>query len=125
MTEHQDYLANDQFAKLLGIRVTERSAEHCSAEMVIRAEHLNGLGSVHGAVLFALADVAFAAASNSDSPTIALQSDIRYIARAQGEQLVAKATQTSVSRKTTTYQIDIFDSSHTKVALFSGTGYRF
>ena len=63
MTDKNDlYIANDKYAENLGIKLVEVETEFSRCELEINENHNNGLDSLHGAVIFALADVAFAAA---------------------------------------------------------------
>ncbi len=66
-------------------------------------------GSVHGGLLFVLADAAFEAACNSyGRRCVALDMTCHYVAPARvGERLVANATEVSRSRRTASYRVDV------------------
>lgn len=120
------FIEKDKFAGLLGVEMEEGvdgSAVVCT--MVINEEHLNGHGTVHGAVIFSLADVTFAAACNSEKDAIGIQADIRYMAKPEGGMLRAKAYELNASNKIANYQVDVFDGMNTKIAQFSASAYRF
>jgi acyl-CoA thioesterase len=59
------YFKRDLFAHHVGIELIEAHNGYAKASLAIKEHHLNGVGRVHGGVIFTLADLAFAAASNS------------------------------------------------------------
>jgi len=119
-----DYIAKDKFASLLGIELVQRNQDHAVVEMAISAAHTNGLGGVHGAVMFALADIAFACACNQQQTAIGVQADIRYLQKNQGNKLTAEAELVSASNKFGTYRVSVRDETHTLIASFTGMAYR-
>jgi acyl-CoA thioesterase len=72
---------------------------------------LNFHGMTHGGVIFALGDIAFAAASNSHGQTaVALNVAISYLkASRAGDRLVAEAVEQHTSGPTALYDITIRD----------------
>lgn len=118
------YFENDHFAKNLGIRLTHNEMDYARCELEINKTHTNGLGSVHGAVLFALADITFAAACNTAMPSIGLQADIKYFKKPQGDRLIAEARAHSTSNRIGYYEVEIFDDIKNIVARFCSTAYR-
>ena len=119
------FLQGDTFANLLGIEIEEASGGEAKATMLIGPEHYNGHGSIHGAVIFSLADITFAAACNSEVSAIGVQADIRYLAKPQEGRLRARAFEASASRKLANYQVDISDDAGKLVARFAAAAYRF
>ena len=57
---------NDEFAELLGIEVHRLGAGHAVATLTTAAHHANPHGTVHGAVFYAVAGAAVAAAANDE-----------------------------------------------------------
>ena len=57
---------NDEFAALLGIAVQRLGPGHTVASLTTGGQHANPHGTVHGAVLYAVAGAALAAAANDD-----------------------------------------------------------
>ena len=55
----------DQFARANGMRVAQVRPGFAQTEMTVESRHLNSVGVLQGGALFTLADLAFAAASNS------------------------------------------------------------
>lgn len=116
---------NDRVAQLLGLRLVCVEPNYALVEMEIREEHANGIGGLHGGVIFALADYAFAVACNSGGvPTVAVNANISYFKAAKGKTITAEAKEVSSGRKICCCQVDVFDEDKTLIARFSGTGYR-
>ncbi|ARU57397.1 thioesterase domain protein [Oleiphilus messinensis] len=118
------YIQNDAFAKSLGIKLLDEGENTVRCVLEIREEHKNGLGTIHGAVIFALGDIAFAAACNTQQVSIGMQADIRYLNKPKSERLLTKAQLISGSKKIAHYEVIISDDVGTKVAVFTGTAYR-
>jgi acyl-CoA thioesterase len=126
MIEPNDsYIANDRYAKNLGIELVSVDKEFARCELEINENHKNGLGSLHGAVIFALADIAFAAACNTVSASIGMQADIKYLNKPEGNRLIAEAKLVSASNKIGHYEVVVSDSLGKHVAQFSSISYRF
>lgn len=59
------FLASDSFSRELGITLVSSSPGTATLQLGITEKHLNSHGTVHGGVIYSLADAAFAVASNS------------------------------------------------------------
>jgi len=119
------YFEKDRFAKYVGIELIEISAGRATAVLKIKEYHLNAVDMIHGGVLFALADLAFAAASNSHGKiAVAVNNSISYIKAAEGDVLYAEAREISKDRKLATYSVEIKDKTEKTVALMHGLAYR-
>lgn len=83
----------DAFAAHLGIAVERGEPGTATAMLLVGPQHANPHGTCHGAVLYAVAGVALAAAANdADSSGIVSAVHIDYVAPAQvGEVLTATA----------------------------------
>jgi len=125
MKEVQSYIENDVFAKSLGIKLISAEGGCSRCELAMGDQHKNGLGSLHGAVIFALADVAFAAACNSIQTSIGMQADIRYLNKPLGSTLIAEAKEIAGSNKIAHYQVNVSDDEGSLVAQFTGMAYKF
>ncbi|NLI92305.1 MAG: hotdog fold thioesterase [Peptococcaceae bacterium] len=118
-------MKKDIFAKHIGIEIIEAGEGKAVGRLKTSGDHLNGLGIVHGGVIFSLADTTFAAASNSrEGIAVAANVSISYCKAAQQGTLVARAEEVSLSRKLATYLVKVFDEEDSLVALFQGTVYR-
>ncbi|MFP4039115.1 MAG: PaaI family thioesterase [Desulfosudaceae bacterium] len=117
---------NDRFARYIGLRLVEVVIGYARAEMIVDDNHLNGLGLAHGGAVFSLADLAFAAASNSHGvDAVAINVNMAYFkASRPGDHLTAEAEELSLSRKLGTYQITVTNQSGERVAVMQGTTYR-
>ncbi|MDD3958923.1 MAG: PaaI family thioesterase [Clostridiaceae bacterium] len=116
---------NDRVAELLGIRLAAVDIGYSLAELTIRQDHLNGVGTLHGGIIFSLADYAFAVAVNSGGvPTLAVNANISYFKPPRGPVVRAEAKVISSGRKVCCCEVEIRDDDGTPVAKFSGTGYR-
>jgi len=96
---------SDAFAALLGIDVQRRGAGHTVATLTTDDRHANPHGTVHGAVFYAVAGAALAAAANDDEHSgIVTSVLVEYLRPAAiGDVLLAE-----VSRGVSTEREDIF-----------------
>jgi acyl-CoA thioesterase len=115
----------DPFMKHLGFEGGVTAPGEARMTATLKHEHLNNWGSAHGGFLFALADSAFALASNSHGTlAVSLAAHIEHLAPcAAGDTLDAVAKEINVTRKTGVYQVEI-RVGEKLVALFTGTVYR-
>jgi len=120
-----DFFKNDRFAKHSGIALLDIGEGRAKAKMVINDSHLNGVNVVHGGAIFTLADLAFAAASNSHGTVaVAINASIWFVTAAREGTLYAEAKEVSRNPKLATYSIQVTDDSGDIVAHFEGMVYR-
>ncbi|NLX23975.1 MAG: PaaI family thioesterase [Phycisphaerae bacterium] len=125
MDKVKRYFSQDQLANLLGIELTEVAPGRAIARMTIREDHYNSLRMVHGGATFTLADLAFAAASNSHgSVAVGIAASISYVKAATTGTLTAEAREESLSPRLATYSVRVTDDANEIVAVFHGTVYR-
>jgi acyl-CoA thioesterase len=125
MKDFRNFFADDAFAALLGMEFVEASEGSAAVRMKIGDVHLNSVGTVHGGVVFSLADAAFAVASNShDQVAVAINASISYVKAATGGVLTARAVEQSLNPRLATYAIDVRDGEGDLVASFQGMVYR-
>ena len=119
-------MRNDAFSAWSGIEVIEAAPGDALLAMTVREEMTNGFGISHGGITYSLADSALAFAANGRGvPSLSVETSIHHFAPVKtGDQLQARATQISETRKTGLYQIDITNTSGERVAWFKGTVYR-
>lgn len=96
---------NDEFAAFLGIDVQRHGPGHTTADLTTTRQHANPHGTVHGAVFYAVAGAAVAAAANDEEHSGIVSSVlVEYLAPAAiGDQLHAEIT-----REVSTGREDIF-----------------
>ncbi|WP_081423284.1 MULTISPECIES: hydroxyphenylacetyl-CoA thioesterase PaaI [Archaeoglobus] len=123
----KDYMyKNDKLFELLDARILEMKEGYAKVEMVVKKEHLNAANVCHGGIIFSLADLAFALASNSHGKlALAIEVSITYMKAAyEGEKLVAEAKEVNLGNKTATYLMEVKNSANKLIALAKGTVYR-
>lgn len=105
------YIRQDPFAQRLGARVEILAPGHSRVTLTVTADMANFHGITHGGVVFALGDMAFAAASNSRGQTaVALNVAINFLkATRPGDRLVAEAREQHAAGPTALYDITIRD----------------
>ncbi|MBN2298361.1 MAG: PaaI family thioesterase [Deltaproteobacteria bacterium] len=118
------YFDKDSFARHCGIELIEAANGHAEARLNICGYHLNGLGMIHGGVLFTLADLAFAAAVHSRGRVaVSINNSISYIKAAQGKVLIAQADEISSNHRIASYRVNILDEPADIIAVFQGLAY--
>ena len=118
------YFGRDAFAQACGIEIAEASEGRAVARVTIDDRHLNGIGIVHGGLLFTLADMAFAAAAHTRGRVaVAINNSITYIKAAQGKTLRAEASEVSRNSRLATYAVNVLDETGEVVATFQGLAY--
>jgi len=115
----------DNFSKWLGIDIVEIAAGFCEAKLTIRSEMLNGFQIAHGGITYALADSAFAFASNSKGrQAVSIETNISHVAKVvEGDVLIAKTKLINESKRLAIYHVDISNQDEKLVATFKGTVY--
>jgi acyl-CoA thioesterase len=119
------YSRRDKFAEHVGIELLEAAEGRARARMEIKDHHLNAVGIVHGAAIFALADLAFAMASNSHGiVAVALNASISFVKAGSEGFLYAEATEVSRNAKIASYTIRVTDDADELISIFQGMVYR-
>jgi acyl-CoA thioesterase len=118
-------MKKDYFRELLGIQLLEVRDSYSKMSMKISKEHTNFVGFTHGAVIFALADCAFAEAVNFGSKqAVAVQVSINYLRpTSEGDLLIAEATTVSDGKNLALCSV-VVKKEEKNVALFSGLAYK-
>jgi acyl-CoA thioesterase len=104
----RERIADDPFCETLGIELASLEPGRAETALTVEARHLNFHGTPHGGAVYALADTAFAAASNSRGETaVALETNVSYLAAAAvGDPRTAVAEGTHTGRKTAEYSVE-------------------
>lgn len=119
------FFQQDTFSQDLGIRLIQGGEGISTMDLTISPRHLNSHGTVHGGVIFALADAAFAVASNAGGiPAVAINTSITYMKSASAGTLTASAREFSKNQKLGSYVVEIHDQDGEKIAVFQGLAYR-
>jgi len=116
--------ANDRFGKLTGVELIEIGVGYAKGRLVVRDELLNSVDTVHGGAIFTLADVVFAAASNSHGKvSVAANVNICYMNATRAGVLTAEAEEVSRGNRIAHYTVTVSNENGEKVALFQGMAY--
>ena len=125
MNASEQFFMNDSFANNIGVTLLQASTGKARLRMDVAEKHLNSHRTVHGGAIFALADTAFAIASNSHGiPAAAINAHISYIKSSSSGTLFADAEESSLNPKLATYTVNITDDNGDKIAIFQGMVYR-
>ena len=115
--------ARDRASQALGMVLEEVRPGYARVRMTVRADMLNGHGTCHGGLVFALADSAFAFACNShDVVTVAAGcSDRVPRARARGRRARRRCAEERVREgRNGVYDVDVTRSAGELLASFRG-----
>ena len=114
-----EFLQGDKFALFAGVELLETGNGYAKARMEIKPEHLNG-----GAI-FTLADLAFAAATNSHARlTLSITSKINFFKAESKGFLYAEAREVFSHKRLANCEVNITNEAGELIATFSGSGYR-
>jgi acyl-CoA thioesterase len=104
------------------IQIDEAREGYARIRMRLRPDMLNGHGTAHGGMVFALADTAFAYACNSRNVrTVAAQASIVFLdAAREGEMLVAEASEQALAGRSGVYQVKVTGEGGRAIAEFQG-----
>ncbi len=105
-----------------GIVIDEAREGYARLSMRLRADMLNGHGTAHGGMIFALADTAFAYACNSrNARSVAAQASISFLdAAREGELLVAEASEQALQGRSGVYNVSVKGEDGRTIAIFQG-----
>ena len=125
LEEAKEYFKKDRFATLNGMELTELSETESAATLTVTENHQNAMGGIMGGVIFTLCDLAFAAlVNNIHHPTVAMDSDIKFLSASKGKNLTARAKLIKNGRTTIIVSATVTDEFGKEIAIFSGTGYK-
>lgn len=121
-------MTRDAFSQWLGIEVREAAVGRSVLAMTVRPDMVNGFGTLHGGVLFSLADSALAFCTNAAGTlSVAVDCTISYpVAVRPGARLVATAVEQNRTNRLGFCDVTVTDESGggTAVGHFRGTVYR-
>jgi acyl-CoA thioesterase len=120
-----DFLKGDKFALFAGVELVAAGNGYAKARMEIKPLHLNGGGVCQGGAIFTLADLAFAAATNSHARlTFSIASEIHFFKSEKEGFLYAEAHETFNHKRLSNCEVRITNEKEELIATFNGTGYR-
>ncbi|MBC2711304.1 MAG: hotdog fold thioesterase [Desulfosarcina sp.] len=105
------HIQNDAFAHFLGANVKIVAPGHSRVLLTVTEQMTNFHGITHGGLVFALGDLAFAAASNSRGQmAVALNVSICFLNPSKvGDRLVAEAKECHLGGRTGLYEITVVE----------------
>lgn len=121
----KEFFLHDEFARQNGIEIVEIAEGYARTQVRIEPRHLNAGGSVQGGVLFTLADLAFAAATNSHGTlTVTSTANITFVRGANTGIISAQAQELVNSRHLPFCEVRVIDDAGNLLAIFTASGYR-
>jgi len=116
----------DSFSRWLGVENVEVAPGRSVVRLTVRGDMRNGLGGVHGGVVYSLADSAFSYATNNTGVvSVAIDCTVNYPAAVQvGDVLTARAEVESSSRRLAFCAVTVRNQHDVIVGHFRGTVYR-
>ena len=125
MNAMHSFFTADALGQYLGVELLEIAPGRARVRMIVREEHLNAHRTVHGGVLFALADIAFGLAGNAAGiPAVAINAHISFMKAAGPGPLYAVAEEFTANPKLAAYTVEVTDERGDRIALFQGMAYR-
>jgi len=121
----REVVGKDPMAQLLGIEVEEVAEGYARCSVTIKPDHLNAVERAHGAIVYGVADQAFAVASNSTGfMALSLSFKITYISGAKdGEKIFAEAEAVNIGTKVSVWKIDVYGAADKLIATGEGIAY--
>jgi acyl-CoA thioesterase len=121
-----DKMRSDRYGELLGIKLLDIEPGYSRLSMVVRDDMINFNGLPHGGAIYSLADLAFAAASNSHGTVaVALNMEISYLrAVTSGTTLIGEGTEEYLGKRTALYHMTVKSETGELVASCHGVVYR-
>ncbi len=125
MNDIYEKAKNDPFANFLGVNIEKVEKGYAECSLVLTENMFNFLGTPHGGLIFTLADIAFAAASNSDyTPSFALDiSGSFYKSAKVGDKLRGICKVLQSTKRTGHYEMKVYNND-VEIARFNGTVFR-
>lgn len=118
----QAMLAAEGTGPAWGVVIEEARAGYARLSLTVRADMLNGHGIVHGGMVFALADTAFAYVCNGkNAKAVAAQAGIVFLGSAQeGETLIAEGEELAAEGRSGVTRVAVRTADGRAIAEFTG-----
>ena len=121
----KDFFLHDEFARQNGIEIVDIAEGYARTQVRIEPRHLNAGGYVQGGVLFTLADLAFAVATNSHGTlTVTSTANITFVKGATSGLISAQAQELVNNHHLPFCEVRITDDMGNLLAIFTASGYR-
>ncbi len=118
-----DYVENNPgFIKYNKMHIIELKDCYAKMEALIDENSLNPNGTVHGGLLFGLADTVMGmAARTTGRNLVTINSQIDYLKMVKGSKIIATAEKIKVGKTTAVFRCNIYDEKDNLVATATGT----
>lgn len=122
----KQYVADhDEFAKQLHIKIEDIGLGYAKTSMALEKHHRNSANVAHGGAIFALVDLALAAAASTYGHlALTATANISYIAAGTVGPITAEAIELSNTRRLGTYDVKVKDGNGVLIAISQATMYR-
>ena len=119
-------MSTDAFSQWLGVTLLDVRVGRATAQMTVRPEMVNGFGTAHGGIVFALGDSALAFCTNSTGEiAVALDCSCSYPAAVRpGDVLTAVGVQETSTRRIGFASVTVRNQHDVVVGHFRGTVYK-
>ena len=126
MTLKEILTNGDHFATGIGARLTTIEEGRACAELTVEERHLNAAGVCQGGVYFTLADITFAAVTNSHGPvTVGIQNSITFLKSAKlGDTLTAETIEVYNHHRMPFCETRITNQDSELLCIVTGSAYR-
>lgn len=116
----------DRFASSIGAHLTEVKEGSAKAQLTVEERHLNGGGVCQGGAIYTLADLAFAAVTNSHGIlSLGISNTITFLKSAQlGDTITAECNELLNHHKLPYCDIKITNQHGELLAVMTGLAYR-
>jgi acyl-CoA thioesterase len=114
---------NEPIASFLDMRLVNLSEGYSKVEMTLNHNHINFNGLIFGGIIMALADEAFAYATNSViTPNVASQFNIHFVSGAkEGDELTAECKVIKSGKRVCISDITVLNQDNKLIARATGT----
>ena len=126
MTLKEILTNGDHFASGIGAHLTTIEEGVARAELTVEEQHLNAAGLCQGGVYFTLADITFAAVTNSHGPvTVGVQNSITFLKSAKlGDKLTAETIEVCNHHRMPFCETRITNQNNELLCIVTGSAYR-
>lgn len=120
-----EFFKRDRFAESIGIELLDARPGYAKGKVDIKPQHLNGFRAVQGGVIFTLADLVLAAASNANGKlAVSINASINFIKSGYGTVLYAEARELISNPKLGNYEVLVTNDKNETIASLQGLVYR-
>ena len=125
LEEARAYFANDRYASEVTGVVIEAVGEHyAKCSLKIDSRHLNALNFLMGGVVYTMADLTFAVATNfrAERPTVTNTAQVSYLTPLAGDTVYSESRLLKDGKRVCFYEIRIWDNTGRDIAVVSMNG---